>query len=283
MDELKMAQLEQLHPFPENPYGVRDDAEMEALVDSVREFGVINPLLVRPKGDGAYEILSGHRRLEACMRAGVQQIPVIVREMDDDSAVIAVVDGNMQRENVLPSEKAKAYQMKLEAVKRKAGRKKNGAQHEPHKRAAQLVADEVGESAAQVKRYIRLNNLEKPLMDMVDSGKVALTPAVQLSYLPADKQNQLAQAIQETDSTPSLSQAMRLREMDNQGKLSEDAILDVMSEEKGNQKELIRIPRKLIDKYLPPNVTDREITGVIVHALDAWYHRQNRKHQEPIR
>ena len=276
---------QQLHPFPGNPFGLHSGEELNALVASVSEFGVIVPLLVRPICDGEYEIISGHRRWEACMRSGVNHIPVVVRDMDDDMAVIALVDGNLHRDNLLPSEKARAYQMKMEALARMRKRTKenSGAHREPRKRMSQILSEEVGESPAQIKRYIRLNNLEPPLLELVDSGRVALTPAVQLSYLEADHQLEIAQAIAAMDSSPSLSQAMRLRELGEKGTLDSQVIESVISEEKANQREMLRLPREAIAQYLPRNLTDKQMTELIVQIISDWHLLKQKKRTQPVR
>lgn len=275
MDQLKKIPVEKLRPFPDNPFGVREDAEMEELTESIREVGLLYPILARPLESGDYEVISGHRRRLACMKAGMESVPVLVREMDRDAAVIALVDGNLHREHLLPSEKAKAYQMKLEALRHQG---KRTSTHDVSKlRSDEQVGQEQGESRETVRRYIRLNSLEKPLIEMVDTGKVALTPAVQLSYLSPEKQKIVAEAIRETDSTPSLSQAMRLKTMEKEGRLTSDAIFGVMEEEKGNQKEVLRIQRERISRFFPRNLTDRQIEALILKILEDYFLRRKRE------
>lgn len=285
MEQLTTLLPQQLHPFPGNPFGLHSGEELNALVASVSEFGVIAPLLVRPICDGEYEIISGHRRWEACMKSGINHIPAVVRDMDDDMAVIALVDGNLHRENLLPSEKARAYQMKMDALARMRKRTKEniGAHREPRKRMSQILSEEVGESPAQIKRYIRLNSLEAPLLDLVDAGRVALTPAVQLSYLNADRQLEIAQAIEAMDSSPSLSQAMRLRELGEKGTLNSQVIESVISEEKANQREMLRLPREAIAQYLPRNLTDKQMTEMIVRIISDWHLLKQKKRTPPVR
>lgn len=272
MDKLKKISLDKLRPFPDNPFGVRDDEEMQELTESIREFGLLYPILARPLENGDYEVISGHRRRAACMKAGVETVPVLVRELDRDSAVIALVDGNLHREHLLPSERAKAYQMKLDALRHQGKR--------TSLRNIEQVGQEWGESRETVRRYIRLNSLEQPLIEMVDSGKVALTPAVQLSYLSPEGQAIVADAIRETDATPSLSQAMRLKTMEKEGRLTEDAIFEVMEEEKGNQKEVLRIQKERISKYFPRNITDRQMESMILKILEDYFLKRKREQRQ---
>lgn len=278
MDKLKKIPVEKLRPFPDNPFGVREDAEMEELTESIREVGLLYPILARPLEGGDYEVISGHRRRLACMKAGIESVPVLVREMDRDTAVIALVDGNLHREHLLPSEKAKAYQMKLEALRHQG---KRTSTHDVSKlRSDEQIGQAQGESRETVRRYIRLNSLEKPLIEMVDTGKVALTPAVQLSYLSPEKQKIVADAIRETDSTPSLSQALRLKTMEKEGRLTEDTIFEVMEEEKGNQKEVLRIQKERISKYFPSNITDRQMENMILKILEDYFLKRKREQRQ---
>lgn len=278
MDKLKMIPLDKLRPFPDNPFGVRDDEEMQELVESIRECGLLYPILARPLENGEYEVIAGHRRRAACMKAGVETVPVLVREMDRDSAVIALVDGNLHREHLLPSERAKAYQMKLEALRHQG---KRTSTHDVSKlRSDEQVGQEWGESRETVRRYIRLNSLEKPLVEMVDTGRVALTPAVQLSYLSPEKQKIVVDAIQEMDATPSLSQAMRLKTMEKEGRLTEDAIFEVMEEEKGNQKEVLRIQKERLAKFFPRNITDRQMESMILKILEDYFLKRKREQRQ---
>lgn len=275
-----------LHPFADNPFSVREDEEFAALVDSIRQFGVITPLEVRPMKNGEFEVISGHRRLLACQKLGVETVPVLVKELDRDDAVISLVDGNLQRESILPSEKAKAYKMKMTAISHRGERRdlqdtttsgQHGRKLGQESRAE--IGEVTGESARTVQRFIRLNYLEQPLLEMVDKGRVALTPAEQLSYLPAEKQETIAQAIEETDATPSLSQAMRMRQMHEASKLSADAVFSVMSEEKGNQKEVLKLPMERIRHCFPRNMTDQQIEKTIIKVVEQWYRAQQRSRQ----
>ena len=226
--------LTQLHPFKDHPFRVVDDERMQETVESVREYGVLVPAIVRPMEDGGYEIVSGHRRKRACELAGLETMPVIVRNLDDDEAVIIMVDSNLQRENILPSERAKAFQMKIEAIRRRAGRpsKENSSQVGTHFRADEVVAEQAGTSRNQVQRFVRLNSLVPQLMDMVDEHKVAMNPAYELSFLRPEEQTQLVEAMETCQSTPSLSQAQRMKKQSQQGTLTSEVMTTIMSEEK---------------------------------------------------
>ena len=231
LEKIQILPLSELHPFEGHPFQVRDDDEMDKMVDSVKEYGVMTPAIVRPRRDGGYEIVAGHRRCHDSQRAGVDTMPCIVRDMDDDTAIILMVDSNCQREHILPSEKAKAYQMKLEAVKRKAGRpsKNNSAQVGPNLWASERVALDAGESKSQVKRYIALNNLTPDLMQLVDDGRLKTTPAVELSYLTPEEQEEFLSYMEEEGCTPSLSQAQKLKAASKESVLTKDKIHGIMS------------------------------------------------------
>ena len=231
-EQIQRLALSELHPFKDHPFRVLDDDRMMETVESVKEYGVLVPIIARPMPDGGYEIVSGHRRKRACELAGLNEIPAIVRDLDDDEAVIIMVDSNLQRENILPSERAKAYQMKMEAMRRKAGRpsKENSRQVVGNFEMAAVIGKETGESGRQVQRFIRLNNLEPPLIDKVDAGKLAFTPAVELSYLKPEEQQWLDTALENTQQTPSLSQAQRMKRESKQGTLSEQGIMEIMTE-----------------------------------------------------
>ena len=243
---------DKLSPFAKHPYRVREDAAMDELVESVRTYGILSPLLARPKGEG-YELVSGHRRRLAAQKLGLPTVPVLVREMTDDEAVILMVDSNLQRENLLPSEKAFAYKMKLEAMKRQAGRpKKNQSQVATKYDTASVIGHESGESRDTVFRYIRLTNLVPPLLQMVDDGRIAFSPAVELSYLTRDEQAELWDLIGREDATPSLSQALRMKQLSREAKLTPEVLYAILTEEKPNQKEQIRIKTESLRKYFPP-------------------------------
>ena len=249
--------------FRDNPFQVRDDEGMELLVQSIREFGVMTPVVVRPVKEGGYEIVSGHRRIHACRRAGIEEIPALVRDMERDSAVIFMVDSNIQREGLLPSEKAFAYKMKVEALRHQGKRSVQPGQ----KSSRGAVAENAGESETQVQRYIRLTNLEKPLLALVDEGRIAFTPAVELSYLNQREQLDLLETIESEDATPSLSQAIRMRKLSEAGQLDMDGIFHIMSEVKGNQKEYIKLSSDKIGKYLGKLRTPQQKEDFILKAL----------------
>ncbi|NBI11038.1 ParB/RepB/Spo0J family partition protein [Colidextribacter sp. OB.20] len=254
--------------FQDNPFQVRDDEGMELLVQSIREFGVMTPIVVRPVKEGGYEVISGHRRLHACRRAGIEMIPALVRDMERDSAVIFMVDSNIQREGLLPSEKAFAYKMKVEALRHQG--KKSVQPGQKSSRGA--VAENAGESETQVQRYIRLTKLEKPLLSLVDEGRIAFTPAVELSYLTQQEQRDLLETIESEDATPSLSQAIRMRKLSEAGQLDMDGIFHIMSEVKGNQKEYIKLSSDKVGKYLNKLRTPQQKEDFILKAL-AFYAR----------
>ncbi len=254
--------------FQDNPFQVRDDEGMEQLVQSIREFGVMTPIVVRPVKEDGYEVISGHRRLHACRRAGIEMIPALVRDMERDSAVIFMVDSNIQREGLLPSEKAFAYKMKVEALRHQGKRSVQPGQ----KSSRGAVAENAGESETQVQRYIRLTNLEKSLLSLVDEGRIAFTPAVELSYLNQQEQRDLLETIESEDCTPSLSQAIRMRKLSEAGQLDMDGIFHIMSEVKGNQKEYIKLSSDKVGKYLNKLRTPQQKEDFILKAL-AFYAR----------
>ena len=254
--------------FQDNPFQVRDDEGMELLVQSIKEFGVMTPIVVRPVKEDGYEVISGHRRLHACRRAGIEMIPALVRDMERDSAVIFMVDSNIQREGLLPSEKAFAYKMKVEALRHQGKRSVQPGQ----KSSRGAVAENAGESETQVQRYIRLTKLEKPLLALVDEGRIAFTPAVELSYLNQQEQRDLLETIESEDATPSLSQAIRMRKLSEAGQLDMDGIFHIMSEVKGNQKEYIKLSSDKVGKYLNKLRTPQQKEDFILKAL-AFYAR----------
>ena len=280
--------LADLHPFPNHPFKVREDESMKETAESVRDVGVLNPAIVRPRAEGGYEVISGHRRKRACELAGLESMPAIVRDMDNDTAVIVMVDSNLQRENILPSERAQAYKMKMEAIKRRSGRRlkgiptqgeKNGAQlghHSLAKKSVEIIAAESGTSRVQVQRYIRLTELSPPLLQMVDEKKIALTPAVEISYLKPEEQALLADTIASEQATPSLSQAQRMRQLSKLGALDADMILTVMSEEKKPEKYDLTISGEKLRKYFPATSTPREMEDTILKLLDAWQRNKQR-------
>ena len=270
--------LTEISDFPNHPYKVKQDESMLELAASIRVKGVVNPALVRPKPEGGYEMVAGHRRKFASELAGKTDMPCIVRNLTDDEATIIMVDSNLQRDKVLPSEKAFAYKMKLDAMKRQAGRpSKNSATVLPNyggKSSRQLLAEEVGESHEQIRKYIRLTELITPILDMVDEGKIAMRPAVELSYLPKEQQQVLFDTMELEDCTPNHAQAIKMRKFAEDGKLNEDVILSIMTEEKPNQVEQFKIPKKRIDKYFSPGTTPKQMEDTIIKALELYRRRE---------
>ena len=263
---------DKLSPFAKHPYQVREDAAMDELVESIRVHGILSPLLARPKGEG-YELVSGHRRRLAAQKLGLPTVPVLVREMSDDEAVILMVDSNLQRENLLPSEKAFAYKMKLEAMKHQ-GKATSGQLVQ--KLSVEKVADEANENYKTVQRYIRLTNLVPPLLQMVDDGRIALSPAVELSYLTRDEQAELWDLIGREDATPSLSQALRMKQLSREAKLTPEVLYAILTEEKPNQKEQIRIKTESLRKYFPRNYSAQQMEREIIKLLEARYRAKDR-------
>ena len=277
----------EISDFPDHPFKVRMDEEMEQMVESVRERGVLSPVLVRPMPDGGYQMVSGHRRKFASELAELPTVPCIVRELTDDEAIIIMVDSNLQRERVLPSEKAFAYKMKLDAMRRQAGRpsKNNSAtvlQNFEGKTSREILAEQSGESHEQIRKYIRLTNLVPELLDMVDNTvlkekgtlQMALRPAVELSYLPENEQNALLEVMESEDCTPSHAQAIKIRDFSEKGKLNPDVILSIMQEEKPNQVEQFKMPRNRIDKFFPAGTPAQKIEDTIVKALEMYRRRE---------
>ena len=282
--------LSELRPFPNHPFAVRDDDSMKETVESVKEYGVLVPAIARPHEGGGYELISGHRRKHACELAGLDTMPVIVRDMDDDTAIIYMVDSNLQRENILPSEKAQAYKMKMDAIRRRSGRRKkeeigsekNGVQvghHFEGKKSIDVVAEESGESRSQIQRYIRLTELSPPLQKMVDEKKIAMTPAVEISYLKPEEQALLVETIDSEQATPSLSQAQRMKKLSQSGKLNEDTMLTIMSEEKKPPREDITLSGEKLRKYFPRSYTPRQMEDTIFKLLEGWQRKRHRDQQ----
>ena len=263
---------DKLTPFAKHPYRVQEDAAMDELVESVRTHGILSPLLARPKGEGC-ELVSGHRRRLAAQKLGLPTVPVLVREMTDDEAVILMVDSNLQRENLLPSEKAFAYKMKLEAMKHQ-GKATSGQLVQ--KLSVEKVADEANENYKTVQRYIRLTNLVPPLLQMVDDGRIAFSPAVELSYLTRDEQAELWDLIGREDATPSLSQALRMKQLSREAKLTPEVLYAILTEEKPNQKEQIRIKTESLRKYFPRNYSAQQMEREIIKLLETRYRAKNR-------
>lgn len=268
--------LGELHPFRNHPFRVKDDAAMQDTVDSVREYGVLVPAIARPDPDGGYELIAGHRRHHASELAGKETMPVIIRDLDDDAATIIMVDSNLQREELLPSERAFAYKMKLDAMKRQAGRpsRENVSQVGTQKRSDQIMAEQVGESRNQIQRFIRLTELIPTLLDMVDERKIAFNPAVELSYLKKEEQTLLLEAMDSEQATPSLSQAQRLKKFSQQKMLSLDVMRAVMSEEKKTDLDRVTLKNETLRKYFPKSYTPKQMEDTIIKLLEGWYKKR---------
>ena len=283
LEKIRDIPLSELHPFKNHPFHVRDDEAMMETADSVRQYGVLVPAIARPDANGGYELVSGHRRHRASELAGMETMPVIVRELDDDAAVLVMVDSNLQRENILPSERAFAYKMKLEAMKRQAGRplKENGSQVGNHfgKKSSELLAEQTGQSKNQVFRYIRLTELIPDLLEMVDERKIALNPAYELSFLKKEEQEQLLDAMDSEQATPSLSQAQRLKKFSQEGHLTPDVMCAIMSEEKKSEWDRVTLTSETLRKYFPKSYTPKKMQETIVKLLEAWQ-RQRQREQE---
>ena len=282
-EEIKMIKIQELHPFTDHPYKVEDNEEMYALRDSIYQCGLLSPILVRPRSEGGYEVISGHRRVRALQLLKVDSIAARVCDMSDEEAILVMVDSNLHREHILPSEKAKAYKMKMDAMKRQGERTDLTLSPMATKSAIDSAAEigsAVGESRDQVFRYIRLNLLIPELLDMVDEGRIAFRPAVELSHLQEQEQYDLLTTIESEDATPSLSQAIRLKRLSQDGKLDMDTIFDIMTEEKPNQKETVKIQREKLDKYFGRNVSVTQIEAVIIRLLEQERARQIKKRSE---
>ena len=269
--------LSDLHPFEGHPFKVLDDELMEQTVESIKQIGVVSPLIVRPDPEGGFEILSGHRRLHAAQLAGLETVPVIVKEMDDDAAIIFMVDSNLQRENILPSERAFSYKMKLEAMKHQGERGDlTSAQVGPKSWAAQVVAEEAGDSKSQVKRFIRLTNLIPEILDMVDEKKIAFNPAVELSYLKPSEQKKFLEAMDYAQASPSLSQAQRLKKLSQEGGCTLDAMCEVMNEIKKDELDHVTIKNEVLRKYFPKSYTPKQMQDTIIRLLEKWQRSKQR-------
>ena len=276
-EEIRSVPLSQLHPFKDHPFRVLDDDAMSETVESVKQIGVVVPLIARPTDDG-YEIVSGHRRHHAAELAGLETVPVIVREMDDDSAVIFMVDSNLQRENILPSEKALAYKMKMDAMRRQAGRpsKENPRQVVGNLETADVIGQESGDSGRQVQRYIRLTNLIPEVLDMVDQKQIAFNPAVELSYLKPEEQQDFLEAIDMTQTAPSLSQAQRIKKLSQEGACTADAICDVMSDAKKPEGGRLTFSTDSLRKYFPKSYTAKQMEETIIRLLEQYMKKRQR-------
>ena len=272
--------LDQLKPFKNHPFKVRDDQRMLDTVDSIREYGVLVPAIARPDPEGGYELISGHRRKRGCEMAGLQTMPVIIRDLDDDAAVLVMVDSNIQREELLPSERAFAYKMKLEALKHQGARSDLTSRQVVGKlEMADVVGQNAGESGRQVQRYIRLTELISELLDMVDERKLAFNPAVEVSYLKRDEQRMLLEAMDAEQTTPSLSQAQRLKKFSQEGRLTEEAMSAIMSEEKKSEMDKVTLRSDRLRRYFPKSYTPKQMEQTIIKLLDVWQ-KQRQKNQE---
>ena len=280
-EHVQMIPLSELHPFEGHPFRVVDDEEMQKTVESVKQYGVLTPAIARPDPDGGYEIISGHRRLRASELAGLDKLPVIVREMDDDTAIIFMVDSNLQREHILPSERAFAYKMKMDAIKHQGQRADLTCAQDGHKlegkKSRDIVAEEAGVSKNQVSRYIRLTELIPEIRDMVDEKKIAFNPAVELSYLKPEEQREFLDAMDYAQAAPSLSQAQRLKKLSQEGECKLDAMCEVMNEVKKDDMTTITIPHDVLRKYFPKSYTPQQMQDVIVKLLDQWQKKRNRE------
>ena len=281
-EQVQQIPIDALHPFTNHPFKVLDDEAMTRTVESIAQYGVLAPLIARPRSDGdGYEIISGHRRQYAAKLAGLDTLPVIVRQMSDDAAVILMVDSNLQREHILPSERALAYKMKLDAMRRTSGRpsKENVSQIGTQKRSDQIMAEELGESRNQIQRFIRLTNLVPELLDMVDEKKISFNPAVELSYLDESQQRDFLEAMQDTQNAPSVSQAQQLKKMAQQGEFSYEKAFDVMGQEKKSEKDTVTIKNETLRKYFPRSYTPKQMEEKIIQLLDAWQKKQQRRNE----
>ena len=280
-EQVQQIPIDELHPFTNHPFKVLDDEAMTRTVESIAQYGVLAPLIARPRPDGGYEIISGHRRQYAAKLAGLDTLPVIVRNMDDDAAVILMVDSNLQREHILPSERALAYKMKLDAMRRTSGRpsKENPRQLVGNFETADVIGKESEESGRQVQRFIRLTNLIPELLDMVDEKKISFNPAVELSYLDESQQRDFLEAMQDTQNAPSLSQAQQLKKMAQQGEFSYEKAFDVMGQEKKSEKDTVTIKNETLRKYFPRSYTPKQMEEKIIQLLDAWQKKQQRRNE----
>ena len=273
--------IDELYPFKDHPFKVLDDESMQRTVESVEQYGVLSPLIARPRPEGGYEIISGHRRQHAAQLAGLETLPVIVRNMDDDAAVLLMVDSNLQRENILPSERAFAYKMKLEAIKNQGARSDltSGQIVQKSKLSIERVAEDAGEGYKTVQRFIRLTNLIPELLDMVDEKKIAFNPAVELSYLDTNQQRDFLEAMNDTQNAPSLSQAQRLKKLAQEGHFSYDVAFAVMGEEKKGELDKVVIKNDTLRKYFPRSYTPKQMEDTIIKLLDQWQRKQQRQNE----
>ena len=278
-EQVQQIPIGELFPFKNHPFKVLDDESMQRTVESVEQYGVLSPLIARPRPEGGYEIISGHRRQHAAQLAGLETLPVIVRNMDDDAAVLLMVDSNLQRENILPSERAFAYKMKLEALKNQGARSDLTSAQVAPKLSTEKIGEEVGMSKDNVKRYIRLTNLVPELLDMVDEKKIAFNPAVELSYLDTNQQRDFLEAMNDTQNAPSLSQAQRLKKLAQEGHFSYDVAFAVMGEEKKDELDKVVIKNDTLRKYFPRSYTPKQMEDTIIKLLEQWQRKQQRQNE----
>lgn len=278
-EQVQQIPIGELFPFKNHPFKVLDDESMQRTVESVEQYGVLSPLIVRPRPEGGYEIISGHRRQHAAQLAGLDTLPVIIRQMDDDAAVLLMVDSNLQRENILPSERAFAYKMKLEALKNQGARSDLTSVQVAPKLSTEKIGEEVGMSKDNVKRYIRLTNLVPELLDMVDEKKIAFNPAVELSYLDESQQRDFLEAMNDTQNAPSLSQAQRLKKLAQEGHFSYDVAFAVMGEEKKDELDKVVIKNDTLRKYFPRSYTPKQMEDTIIKLLEQWQRKQQRQNE----
>ena len=276
--------LTELYPFPNHPFQVRDDDSMKEAVESVKEYGILTPAIVRPREEGGYELVAGHRRKHACELAGLTTMPAIVRDIDRDMATIILVDTNLQRENISPMEKAQAYKMKLEAIRRRSGERTDltsaqVGQRLPNKTSREILAENAPDSSSQIQRLIRLTELSPELQQMVDDKKIAVTPAVELSYLKPEEQALVVETIESEQATPSLSQAQRMKKKSQAGELNEDTVLSIMSEEKKPEKCDLTISGDKLRKYFPRSYTPRQMENTIIKLLEGWQRKRQRSQE----
>ena len=278
-EQVQQIPIGELFPFKNHPFKVLDDESMQRTVESVEQYGVLSPLIARPRPEGGYEIISGHRRQHAAQLAGLDTLPVIIRQMDDDAAVLLMVDSNLQRENILPSERAFAYKMKLEALKNQGARSDLTSVQVAPKLSTEKIGEEVGMSKDNVKRYIRLTNLVPELLDMVDEKKIAFNPAVELSYLDESQQRDFLEAMEDTQNAPSLSQAQRLKKLAQEGHFSYDVAFAVMGEEKKDELDKVVIKNDTLRKYFPRSYTPKQMEDTIIKLLEQWQRKQQRQNE----
>ena len=278
-EQVQQIPIDELHPFTNHPFKVLDDEAMTRTVESIAQYGVLAPLIARPRPEGGYEIISGHRRQYAAKLAGLDTLPVIVRQMSDDAAVILMVDSNLQREHILPSERAFAYKMKLDAIKNQGARSDLTSTQVAQKLSVEKVGDDAGVSKDTIRRFIRLTNLIPELLDMVDEKKISFNPAVELSYLDEAQQRDFLEAMEDTQNAPSLSQAQQLKKMAQQGEFSYEKAFDVMGQEKKSEKDTVTIKNETLRKYFPRSYTPKQMEEKIIQLLDAWQKKQQRRNE----